>query len=260
MADIMDLGERFSVSTRSYTPNAPAEQYPMMCQRAKLAKPIDWNHALKRSTDMFNKMTAAMRHPDRAQREQKLGEIAQQFKRKPLPTPPEIAKAIAGGQTPEDIFGKFSADTLIQQLAPAARKLQQAGERAEQRRRNLQLAVALAAYKLDHGSYPKSLDALAPEYLKGIPMDLFSGKSLTYRRTRPATFSTAWASTVATTKEDDDLAVRILAIEVSYRFHLRRSAFIRGRNLRQHPPDSVVHSAPHSRTCAIANPARDDRS
>ena len=44
-------------------------------------------------------------------------------------------------------------------------------------------AMALAAWKADHGAYPIKLDELAPGYLPEIPQDIFSLEPLIYRRT-----------------------------------------------------------------------------
>lgn len=44
------------------------------------------------------------------------------------------------------------------------------------------LAIALAAYRVDHGRYPTKLAALVPTYLAKVPRDLFSGRPLKYRR------------------------------------------------------------------------------
>src|SRR5260370_6364532 len=43
------------------------------------------------------------------------------------------------------------------------------------------IAFALAAYQRDRGSYPKTLDELAPKYLAKVPNDYFTGKPLVYR-------------------------------------------------------------------------------
>jgi len=61
------------------------------------------------------------------------------------------------------------------------RKVQAAADRIEQVENNLQLAFALAAYQREEGNYPATLDALAPKYLKEVPLDLFSGKPLIYQ-------------------------------------------------------------------------------
>lgn len=44
------------------------------------------------------------------------------------------------------------------------------------------LAVALARYRLKHGTYPEKLGNVAPEFLAEVPNDPFTGKELAYRR------------------------------------------------------------------------------
>jgi hypothetical protein len=44
------------------------------------------------------------------------------------------------------------------------------------------LALALAAYHAEKGEYPEMLDALAPDYLKTIPKDLFALQPIHYHR------------------------------------------------------------------------------
>lgn len=51
---------------------------------------------------------------------------------------------------------------------------------AEARRRILITAIALERFRLAHGSYPKSLDALVPDWLKAPPIDFMNGQRLHY--------------------------------------------------------------------------------
>ena len=44
-------------------------------------------------------------------------------------------------------------------------------------------AIALERYRLAHGSYPESLDALAPQFIEKVPHDVIGGGPLHYRRT-----------------------------------------------------------------------------
>jgi hypothetical protein len=44
-----------------------------------------------------------------------------------------------------------------------------------------QLGFALAAYRTDHGSYPKNLAELSPQYVVKIPKDIFTNGNLIYR-------------------------------------------------------------------------------
>ncbi len=45
------------------------------------------------------------------------------------------------------------------------------------------LDLALRCYQLEHGKLPESLDVLAPEYLKTVPVDPFTGKPFGYEAT-----------------------------------------------------------------------------
>jgi len=44
-------------------------------------------------------------------------------------------------------------------------------------------AIALERYRLAHGEYPESLDALAPQFMEKVPHDIIGGQPLHYRRT-----------------------------------------------------------------------------
>jgi hypothetical protein len=45
----------------------------------------------------------------------------------------------------------------------------------------LRQQLALIAYRLDHGQYPDSLNALVPDYLPFVPIDPYSGRPFEYR-------------------------------------------------------------------------------
>jgi hypothetical protein len=60
------------------------------------------------------------------------------------------------------------------------------------------VACALERYRLVHGNYPESLDALAPQFLAQLPHDLINGQPLHYRRTSDgqfALYSVGWNET-----------------------------------------------------------------
>jgi len=54
---------------------------------------------------------------------------------------------------------------------------------AEARRRLLVTAIALERFRGKHGSYPKTVNELAPEWLKDPPVDFMDGQPLRYRLT-----------------------------------------------------------------------------
>jgi hypothetical protein len=49
-------------------------------------------------------------------------------------------------------------------------------------------AIALERFRLAHGEFPESLDALAPQFLEKIPHDVIGGEPLHYRRTDDGQF------------------------------------------------------------------------
>jgi hypothetical protein len=61
-----------------------------------------------------------------------------------------------------------------------------------------QIACALERYRLAHGEYPGTLDALAPQFIEKIPHDLIGGQPLIYRPTADGKFllySIGWNET-----------------------------------------------------------------
>jgi hypothetical protein len=45
----------------------------------------------------------------------------------------------------------------------------------------LRLALACERYRLKHGTWPATLEVLVPEYVPGVPLDPYTGKTLLYR-------------------------------------------------------------------------------
>lgn len=60
--------------------------------------------------------------------------------------------------------------------------------RAEAQRRIIVTAIALERYRGKHGAYPATLDSLAPEFLKAVPVDFMDGQPLRYQLTNDSHF------------------------------------------------------------------------
>ena len=61
-----------------------------------------------------------------------------------------------------------------------------------------QIACALERYRLAHGEYPETLDALMPQFIEKLPHDIIGGEPLHYRRTEDGKFllySVGWNET-----------------------------------------------------------------
>jgi hypothetical protein len=61
-----------------------------------------------------------------------------------------------------------------------------------------QIVCALERYRLAHGEFPGTLDALVPQFIEKLPHDLIGGQPLIYRRTNDGKFllySIGWNET-----------------------------------------------------------------
>ncbi|HUA66319.1 MAG TPA: hypothetical protein VME24_10750, partial [Alphaproteobacteria bacterium] len=89
---------------------------------------------------------------------------------------------------------KIEALTTAQVLMPSARKFAIAQTDVDL----AQVACALERYRLAHGQYPETLDALAPQFIESLPHDVINGQPLHYRRTPDGKFllySVGWNET-----------------------------------------------------------------
>jgi type II secretory pathway pseudopilin PulG len=145
---------------------------------------LDWAPVVRRGNDWYDRMVAALRLKTRPERLKELEQIEGELSRltKETRREPWFFDRFLGQKERGKLVVNRTGNILIGLLAPAIQKVQDAHDRAEQVQRNLQVAIALAAYRKDHGDYPATLAGLAPKYLTESPDDLFSGKGLVYRR------------------------------------------------------------------------------
>ncbi len=139
-------------------------------------KSIDWDTVMILGNGWYDRLVTALRKEDRRERQEMLAGINAELRKlakevvkiRKSPKTRKAAGELIGGILLSMLFGQLSASRLAQ-------------DEAVQRERNLRVALVLAAYHDRHRAYPKSLDRLVPEFLKQVPGDLISGKSLIYR-------------------------------------------------------------------------------
>jgi hypothetical protein len=144
---------------------------------------IDWDPALRDVNGMCDRLAAVARGKDRNSREKQWEQIESEVKklRKKVESG-AVAEAFHHATDKAAAGGRVIFDIEISlHLALAVHKIQNAADRIKQENDDLQIAFALAWYHREHGHYPKTLDDLAPRYLKQIPQDIFSSKPLIYR-------------------------------------------------------------------------------
>ena len=82
------------------------------------------------------------------------------------------------------LFNWF-ATLLLPELAKASQKFALAQSFTDM----AGIAIALERHRLAHGTFPDTLDALAPRFMEDIPHDIIGGKPLHYRRTADSQFT-----------------------------------------------------------------------
>ena len=189
IADKIDLGERFMYLDSAMMMMRHGTKYleglaggPAGQGLGALAAEgfANWDPALRRANQWYDKMAAALRGKDRAARMKKLDDIERELK--DLKTKHADTQKLAKRfEKDADARGEVLGDMLIGLLMPAVEKVQAAADRSEQTQRNLQLAFALAIYQRENGKYPATLGELAPKYVAKVPDDLFTGKPLVYQ-------------------------------------------------------------------------------
>jgi len=116
---------------------------------------------------------------------------------------PEIITS--GAEAIQQMSGPFSIlpKLILPAQASVARKLAYGQTQIDE----AQIACALERFRLLQGSYPETLDGLAPRFIEKIPQDIISGQSLKYRRTNDGQYilySVGW-------DEKDDNGLEIAA-------------------------------------------------
>ena len=92
--------------------------------------------------------------------------------------------------TPYNIIERM----LLPALGAVAKKFAYGQESVDLAR----VAIALERYRLAHGEFPESLDALAPQFIAKLPHDIINGQPLHYHRTNDGQFvlySVGWNET-----------------------------------------------------------------
>ena len=85
----------------------------------------------------------------------------------------------------------FIEKLFLPSLGAAANRFAYGQESADLAR----VAIALERYRLAHGEYPESLDALAPQFIAKLPHDIINGQPLKYRHiasSRFVLYSVGW--------------------------------------------------------------------
>jgi hypothetical protein len=202
MSEMFDLTERYGyldiVRTLTFQSNqadgvqinvaAEAGEF-LDCPQVKIWKrypglELDWDLILKIGNSRFDQTVAALEKPTFAEQRAELAKIKSDvMKLRDQALDPRQLELLAAGSKPvREVISRQFGQELAWMMIENSRMLAVAEMRAALRRELTIIALALAEYKLDHGSYPAELSELAPKYLDAIPLDGFTQEPLKYQR------------------------------------------------------------------------------
>lgn len=149
---------------------------------------FDVNAALRRADVWYDRVDAAFTQPTFRLRYGALGDVMSDFE-KVIETWRDDNKALLVlglTCTPSPVKQRIATDRVYRlvmaiTMPDISRAILLDGN-GRVRVALLQTAIALHRYQLQAGRYPESLDALVPEFLDALPIDLFSDEPLIYRR------------------------------------------------------------------------------
>ncbi|HEY4760029.1 MAG TPA: hypothetical protein VIH42_05555 [Thermoguttaceae bacterium] len=81
-------------------------------------------------------------------------------------------------------FSEYAPNSIfVRSLFPALNRYVESMTRADARRDNVRLALAMCHYRAKNGKYPDKLEEMVPDYMAFVPVDLFDGKPLHLKQT-----------------------------------------------------------------------------
>jgi len=197
LADTLGFGERcvyLDIICESERAGPGALRQPFVREESKEAykrvlalvgdPSVDWNEALKDFNCWYDRLVSASRQPTRAERLAADAALGNPFKL-PAPQAEENAEHVGGGRSTATrgvVIGRDLGRALVAFELFTARGLFDIQDASTTRMRLMHIVVALAAYRIDHGTYPNNLDSLVPRYLTTVPMDPFSDSQFSYQR------------------------------------------------------------------------------
>lgn len=197
MVDKIRIGERFmfldavSMMARrgpaeiSHLTGANTEPTGLLAWLANSAGAlvIDWEEPLRQGNAWYDRLVEAFEKPTRAERDAAFQRIETDLKQMAQETR-DFKNFVWELMTssPRRSVGRQIGRMLVALLVPAISSVAKAEDRGAIYGAFGQIALALAAYRAEHGEYPADLAQLVPKYLAAVPEDPFANAPLRYKR------------------------------------------------------------------------------
>jgi hypothetical protein len=141
---------------------------------------VDWNLVLRDINRWYDRLAAAIRLPNRAERMAAMQTVEADMLRLVAESqrPMKLALAAVSRQQRSEVVAAMMLGIFL----PAIDAATAAEDRANATMQLTQLAAALSEYRAVHGVYPENLDELNPSILEKLPVDIHAGSPFFYKR------------------------------------------------------------------------------
>jgi hypothetical protein len=193
MVDKIDTAERFMFldctllvaegglsEVMALTSGAPAATQKSLLD-SLVRTSVDWDVPLRVGNSWYDRLVAAGRLPTYAERKKAANKIDEDIKAMAKSAKDPATLALSLLAAPREAVSERIGQVLVALLLPAVQAAEQAEDRINMQLTVTKLGFALAAYRVDHNSYPPALADLVPKYVKELPKDVFNNdKDLHY--------------------------------------------------------------------------------
>jgi hypothetical protein len=158
------------------------ELQPANIRQLNRLRNADWDTQLKRLNAWYDNLHAMVTIADYTEQQQKWDEFRVEIT--------DMKQAIDKSRASLSWYFRSSeeevhqvADIMMVMMTPAVEKVNLAARKSTQWHHLMQLSTCIALHRQQFGRYPVKLSELSPGPSPVLQLDLFSGKSLQYRRT-----------------------------------------------------------------------------
>ena len=140
---------------------------------------VDWDLVLRMGNEEFDRVVKAARLPTRLERQPELAKLIAHLEQMQKDAAQLDSATLLGGKP---VVSRKLGMMMIGMMLPAVTRVCEAEDRNLMRTELSHCSFALAAWRSDYGEYPEQLGHLAPKYLRHIPIDIYTGQPLIYKR------------------------------------------------------------------------------
>jgi len=144
---------------------------------------VDWNIVMEMGNKVYDRIDKIGSIKSHSEREKKFAEFEKEIQEMARHAGNAGALAqqlLLKGKNVRQVVSEQMGSILIAMLVPSVTQAVEVPERGMMNTQMAQTAMGLSMFHKQHGRYPARLEELAPVFIKKVPTDIYSGKSIRY--------------------------------------------------------------------------------